>query len=148
MSSLENALSLDSQVALVTGAAGGIGRATALALGQAGASIIATDRQETSDGLAETVQLIEKLERPVVAITADLATRSAIEELANHSEKIARSIPANTPCWRQLESFRCFNILKVPACRHAHKVTRPLWLGPSRSSPETGARERSCTRHY
>jgi NAD(P)-dependent dehydrogenase (short-subunit alcohol dehydrogenase family) len=81
MSSLENALSLDRQVALVTGAAGGIGRATAIALGQAGASIIATDRQEASDELTETVQLIEKLERPVVAITADLATRSAIEEL-------------------------------------------------------------------
>ena len=40
---------LDGQVALVTGAAGGIGRATALAFAESGATVIATDILETAD---------------------------------------------------------------------------------------------------
>ncbi|MCR8548959.1 SDR family oxidoreductase [Salipiger sp. P9] len=40
---------MDGQIALVTGAAGGIGRATALALAEAGATVIATDIVEEAD---------------------------------------------------------------------------------------------------
>ncbi|RYG28982.1 SDR family NAD(P)-dependent oxidoreductase, partial [bacterium] len=40
---------LDGQVALITGATGGIGRATALALETAGAKVIATDLAESAD---------------------------------------------------------------------------------------------------
>ena len=76
-----NALSLDSKVALVTGAAGGIGRATAIGLAEAGASIIATDLESMADELAATVQQIEKLDQRAVALSADLAKRSEIESL-------------------------------------------------------------------
>ncbi len=40
---------MDNKIALVTGAAGGIGRASALALAEAGATVIATDLAETAD---------------------------------------------------------------------------------------------------
>ncbi|MDF0599129.1 SDR family NAD(P)-dependent oxidoreductase [Psychromarinibacter sp. C21-152] len=40
---------LDGQIALITGAAGGIGRATALAFAEAGATVIATDITEAPD---------------------------------------------------------------------------------------------------
>ena len=46
---LSSAARLDGQVALITGAAGGIGRATTLALAAAGAQVIATDLAEQVD---------------------------------------------------------------------------------------------------
>lgn len=53
-------LSMDGKVGLVTGAAGGIGRATARALAREGASVLVVDLPSQEDDGAETVSLIEK----------------------------------------------------------------------------------------
>ena len=86
MSSIQSALSLDAQAALVTGAASGIGRATAIALAEAGASVVATDLDSMASELAETLRGIEKLSRPAVALTADLASRADIEALVERAQ--------------------------------------------------------------
>jgi NAD(P)-dependent dehydrogenase (short-subunit alcohol dehydrogenase family) len=58
------------KVALVTGAGGGIGRATALAFAQAGADVAVVDLTEQS--VQETARLIEKASGRVLALTGDV----------------------------------------------------------------------------
>ena len=73
---------LESKVALVTGAASGIGRATALRFATEGARVAALDR--SVDGLAETVAAIEAASGQVLAVPADItqadAARAAVEQ--------------------------------------------------------------------
>jgi NAD(P)-dependent dehydrogenase (short-subunit alcohol dehydrogenase family) len=68
-------------VALVTGAAGGIGRATAVAFGATGASVVIVD--VAAGGAAETVELVRQAGGDALAVTADV-TRS--EDLARAVE--------------------------------------------------------------
>ena len=63
-------LSFENKVAFVTGAANGIGRATALAFARNGASVVAAD---VSDKRQETARLIEQLGRPVLAVRCDVS---------------------------------------------------------------------------
>ena len=63
---------LSNQVAIVTGAGQGIGRACALLLAERGARVVAADLNE--DGLAETVELITKAGASAHAIKADLGS--------------------------------------------------------------------------
>ena len=80
-SGMDNPLSLDSRVALVTGAAGGVGRAVAVTLAQYGARVVATDRPGASDRLEETKQLILERGGSVLAVHADLAVIADIDKL-------------------------------------------------------------------
>src|SRR4051794_30709189 len=58
------------KVAFVTGATSGIGRATAIAFAQEGASVIVADIAEK--GVQETARLIEELESSALAVTCDV----------------------------------------------------------------------------
>jgi len=62
---------MSGKVALVTGAASGLGRASALQLAKAGADLAIVDVNEP--GLAETAKLIEALGRKVLTLHANLA---------------------------------------------------------------------------
>ena len=72
-------MSLTNKVAFVTGAASGIGRATALTLAQKGATVIVTDVQEKL-GL-ETVSLIEKQGGKATFYPLDVTNKAAIKEV-------------------------------------------------------------------
>lgn len=70
----EAGVDLENELALVTGAASGIGRAVAVGLARAGAQVVAVDRN--GDGLAETVATIG--EGRAHAHEVDLADKAAI----------------------------------------------------------------------
>jgi (+)-trans-carveol dehydrogenase len=84
---------LEGKVAFITGAARGQGRSHAHRLAEEGADVIAVDvcRQvetvaystATSDDLAETVRLVEALDRRIVAVEADVRDLSALQAAAD-----------------------------------------------------------------
>ncbi|WP_317453769.1 SDR family oxidoreductase [Streptomyces sp. CBMA152] len=73
------------QLVLVTGAASGIGRATAFAFAEAGARVVAVDRD--AEGAARTAEMSRLIGAPQAwAETVDVADEQAMEKLA---EKVA-----------------------------------------------------------
>ena len=72
--------SLIGRVALVTGGSRGIGRAIALELARAGASVVITYRSDTG-GAEQSIKQIEEAGGRVSAVRCDVADLSAIEGL-------------------------------------------------------------------
>jgi SDR family mycofactocin-dependent oxidoreductase len=97
---------MEGKVAFITGAARGQGRSHALRLAQEGADIIAVDIVEqvptawcptaTADDLAETVKLVEELDRRIIARTADVRDLAALESVV--AEGIAEFGRLDTVC--------------------------------------------------
>src|SRR5262245_56360713 len=85
-------MDLTGKVALVTGAARGLGRAIALALADAGADVAVSDLARPADGatpyalasaddLAGTARAIEARGRRSVAVTADVTASADVERM-------------------------------------------------------------------
>jgi len=70
---------LEGKVALVTGAASGIGRATALAFAQEGAKVVAAD--VLGDDGQETVRLIKEAGGQAIFVKCDVSKRAEVEAL-------------------------------------------------------------------
>jgi NAD(P)-dependent dehydrogenase (short-subunit alcohol dehydrogenase family) len=77
---LEQLFSLADRSAVVTGGSSGIGRAIALALGRAGASVIVLARGR--DELADTVAELRAAGCEAAAVSADLGDRAAVSRAA------------------------------------------------------------------
>ncbi len=78
MSAFEKWFSLDGQVAFVTGAGSGLGRAIALGLAEAGADIVCCGRR--LQNLEETCHLIERTGRRALAIEMDVGSSQQIKD--------------------------------------------------------------------
>ncbi|MBD1916212.1 MULTISPECIES: glucose 1-dehydrogenase [Cyanophyceae] len=75
--------SMAGKVAIVTGASSGIGRATAIAFGQAGATVVVVARRP--DKGEETVQQIKATQGEAMFIQADVTQASALEAMVNQT---------------------------------------------------------------
>lgn len=74
---------LEGRVAVVTGAASGIGREASLMLAKAGARVVLADRNE--DGLAQTASQIAALEGNALQQAVDVTDRDQVEALAERA---------------------------------------------------------------
>jgi 3-oxoacyl-[acyl-carrier protein] reductase len=85
-----SAFSLDGRTAVVTGAANGIGRETAIVLAEAGASLVLADVDD--DGLEATATAIGAVGATSLIVPTDVTQRGAHEELARAAIKASQRI--------------------------------------------------------
>ena len=84
-------LSLEGQVAIVTGARRGIGKETALVLAEAGATVAACDLVEDSGELTAAVDEIKKMGKRAVACGCDVRDKASVSAVVqNVADKFGR----------------------------------------------------------
>ena len=74
---------LDGKVAIVTGAARGLGQGIAIGLAEAGADVVLVDILDMS----ESRQQIEKLGRRCETVTADLSNKESVDQIVNKTRE-------------------------------------------------------------
>jgi NAD(P)-dependent dehydrogenase (short-subunit alcohol dehydrogenase family) len=104
---------LDTRVAVVTGAASGIGRATALAFAASGAAVVCLDLNTA--GLAAVVADIHDLGSDALAVTADLSDPTSITDAARAAAS-----------WRDRVDALA-HVAGVSLYSHADSVTLAEW---------------------
>lgn len=83
---LSGPVDLLGQTAVVTGAAGGIGRATCASLAREGADVLATDVD--ADGLGTARELVEGRGQRCETVTCDVSDPAAIEDLRDRTLEV------------------------------------------------------------
>ncbi len=110
---MDTAVSMTGKVALVTGAAAGLGRATALQLAGAGARVCLVDID--ADGLADTHRAISEMSGEALVHAADLAD----------SDNCQRAVSAAVEHFGRLDALCCVAAILV-AC-HAAEMSDAQW---------------------
>jgi len=79
----EHTISFDGQAGLVTGAAGGIGRATAIAFARSGADVVVSDLESSRAQALETVRMAEDAGGKALFVPADVTDAQSIRALVD-----------------------------------------------------------------
>ena len=96
MTDISSSFALAGRVAVVTGAASGIGRETARVLAEAGARPVVADIDET--GLRETAAYVAQTGIEAVAVRTDVSQRGEVEALAARTAQACGRIDAWVNC--------------------------------------------------
>jgi 3-oxoacyl-[acyl-carrier protein] reductase len=106
---LERAFGLSGRVAVVTGAASGIGRQTAVTFAQAGADVVVADLAE--EGLQGTAEQVRALGRTATVAPTDVSERKAVDALAG----AALDAHGHIDVWANVAGvIRYGNVIDVP----------------------------------
>lgn len=76
---------LREQIAVITGASRGLGRALAVEFARQGAKVVINSRRGSAGGLAETENLLRALNVPFLSVLADVSQRADVERLAGEA---------------------------------------------------------------
>ena len=82
MTKIEESFILKGKVAIVTGAAAGIGKASAIMLARAGAKVVCSDLN--LDNAQEVVKEIKKLGGEAIAVKCDVTSEAELESLVKN----------------------------------------------------------------